>query len=308
MEGVNDPEVVVLGCAGVDTNVFLPGREVDWSVEANFTENLDTPGQAGVYASRGYAALGRRVAFIGNLGEDACGSMVRETLARDGIDTRGVFVDPAGTARSVNIMSPDGRLKNFYDARNSSLRPDPALCRNLLRGAKLAHVHLADWARHLLPLAKESGLVVACDLQDVVDPADPYRQDFIKAADILFFSAANYADPEPLIHRFLRGRPGRIVVAGMGAQGCALGARDGIHFFPPVSMDRPVVDTNGAGDALAVGFLTSHVLEGRPLVDSIRRGQIAARHACTLRGTSAGLITSGAMDRYAQSLVPEAPH
>jgi len=37
------PEVVVLGCAGVDTNVFLPGREMDWRVEANFTENLDTP-------------------------------------------------------------------------------------------------------------------------------------------------------------------------------------------------------------------------------------------------------------------------
>ena len=34
------PDVVVLGCAGVDTNVFLPGRGVDWSVEANFTENL----------------------------------------------------------------------------------------------------------------------------------------------------------------------------------------------------------------------------------------------------------------------------
>ena len=47
MEGLRlSPEVVVLGCAGVDTNVFLPGREVDWSVEANFTENLDTPGQA----------------------------------------------------------------------------------------------------------------------------------------------------------------------------------------------------------------------------------------------------------------------
>jgi acarbose 7IV-phosphotransferase len=53
------------------------------------------------------------------------------------------------------------------------------------------------------------------------------------------------------------------------------------------------VNTNGAGDALAVGFLTSHVLEGRTPVDSIRRGQIAARHACTLRGTSTGLITSG---------------
>jgi sugar/nucleoside kinase (ribokinase family) len=73
MEGLNaPPEVVVLGNAGVDTNAYLPGRDVDWSVEANFIENLETPGQAGVYASRGCAALGgRRVAFIGNLGDDA---------------------------------------------------------------------------------------------------------------------------------------------------------------------------------------------------------------------------------------------
>jgi hypothetical protein len=33
MEGLSaPPEVVVLGNAGVDTNVYLPGRDVDWSL------------------------------------------------------------------------------------------------------------------------------------------------------------------------------------------------------------------------------------------------------------------------------------
>ena len=302
------PEVVVLGCAGVDTNVFLPGRDVDWGVEANFTENLDTPGQAGVYASRGYAALGRRVAFIGNLGEDACGAMVREAFSRDGVDVRGVFTDPAGTARSVNVMYPDGHRKNFYDARgNSGLRPDSACCRDVMADAKLAHVHLADWARHLLPMARELGLVVACDLQDVVDPEDPYRQDFIRESDILFFSAANHADPAPLIRRFLRDRPERIVVSGMGAKGCALGTRKGIQYFPPEPSDLPLIDTNGAGDSLAVGFLTSHVLEGRCLNESIRRGQLSARNCCSLRGTSEGLISARALDMLAQASAPWDP-
>lgn len=307
MEGLSlSPEVVVLGCAGVDTNVFLPGREVDWSVEANFTENLDTPGQAGVYASRGYAALGRRVAFIGNLGDDACGTLVREAFARDGVDVRGMFTDPAGTARSVNVMYPDGRRKNFYDARaNSGLRPEPARCREIMARARLVHSHLADWARHLLPVARELGLVVACDLQDVVDPADSYRQDFIREADILFFSAANHADPSPLIRRFLRDRPERIVISGMGAKGCALGTRKGIRFFPAEPSDLPLVDTNGAGDSLAVGFLTSHVLEGRPLAESIRRGQLAARHCCSLRGTSEGLISARALAELTLKPSPE---
>lgn len=290
-------EVVVVGCAGLDTNVYLPAAGIDWTVEGNFTENLDCVGQAGGYASLGYAALGRRVSFLGHVGEDAAGRTVRETLQAAGIDLRGLGVDPTGTARSVNLMYPDGRRKNFYDGKG---HPSPALdlpcCREVMSGARLVHMNIPDWARHLLPLAKELGLTVACDLQDVVDPADPYRRDFIQQADILFFSAANHGDPSALIRALLEGHPSRVVVSGMGAQGCALGTRDGITFFPPVADDRPVVDTNGAGDALAVGFLTSYVLEGRPLEDAVRRGQLAARHTCTLRGTSSGLITGQELD------------
>jgi sugar/nucleoside kinase (ribokinase family) len=296
-------EVVVIGNAGVDTNVFLYGADIDFSVEANFSDNRDTVGQAGGYSSRGYAALGHDVAFIGHVGDDANGRSVRATLAADGIDTRALFTDPAGTARSVNLMYRDGRRKNFYDGKgHMTLLPDAALCRDVLRGARLAHVHLANWARHLLPVARELGLVIACDLQDVVDPADPYRQDFIDAADILFFSAANHDDPKPLIDRFAAGQPERIIVVGMGARGCALGAGGAVRFFPPVALDAPVVDSNGAGDSLAVGFLSSHVLGGYGLEDAIRRGQIAARHACTLRGTSDGLMGQGRLDELFQSL------
>ncbi len=71
--------------------------------------------------------------------------------------------------------------------------------------------------------------------------------------------------------------------------------------FGPVDLEAPVVDTNGAGDSLAVGFLTAYVLEGRPLDEAVRRGQLAARWCCTLRGTSRGLITAPELDRLAGS-------
>jgi len=89
-----------------------------------------------------------------------------------------------------------------------------------------------------------------------------------------------------------------IVVAGMGARGCALGTRDGLRYFKPVSMAAPVIDTNGAGDGLAVGFLSSYVLDGYSLEDSVRRGQIAARYTCTQKASSAHLITPELMARY----------
>ena len=290
-------EVVVIGNAGIDTNVYLYGADVDFSVEANFSDNRDMVGQAGGYSARGYAALGRATAFIGHVGDNHNGRLVRETLAADGIDLRGLAIDPAGTARSVNLMYRDGRRKNFYDGKgHMALEPDLDLCAGVLGGARLAHVHLPNWARQVLPLARALGLVIACDLQDVVDPGDPYRADFIAAADILFFSAANHADPTPLLAHFAAGRPGRVVVAGMGARGCGLAVGDAIRFFPPPPLDSPVVDTNGAGDALAVGFLGSYVLDGCPPEAALLRGQIAARHACTLRGTSDGLITRPELD------------
>lgn len=305
MNSISSPEVVVVGNAGVDTNVYPYGDAIDWSVEANFTENIDYVGQAGGYASRGYAALGRRVAFVGHVGDDMGGQMVREAFARDGIDTRAVWSDPTGTARSVNFMARDGARKNFYDGKgHMTMEPDLALCRSVMSGARLAHFNLPNWGRRLLPLARELGLVIACDLQDIVQLDDPYRADFVAAADILFCSSVNH-DPPALAAALLAGRPDRVVVVGMGARGAGLGTAAGFCVLPPPPLDTPVVDTNGAGDSLAVGFLTSYVLEGRPLEESLLRGQIAARHVCAMRATTDGLIDAARLDVLAAQLGPQ---
>jgi sugar/nucleoside kinase (ribokinase family) len=292
-------DVVVVGNVGIDTNVYFHGGDVRFDVESNFTENIDTVGQAGGYSSRGFAQLGKRTAFIGYVGDDHGGRFVREEFARDGIDTTALFIDPAGTSRSINFMYPDGRRKNFYDGKgHMHLRPDVQTCGAVLARSKLALFHIPNWARDLLPIAKDLGLAIACDLQDVVLADDGYRQDFVQHADILFLSAVNYADPTPLIEVFLGTRADRIVIVGMGAQGCALGTREGIQFFGAVEMETPVIDTNGAGDGLAVGFLSGFVLDGYSPSDSILRGQIAARYTCSQRASSSSLITPEELDHY----------
>lgn len=295
-------DVVVVGNVGIDTNVYLYGADIDFSVEANFTENIDYVGQAGGYTSRGYSQLGYRTAFIGAVGDDHNGRFIRDEFARDGIDTTAVFTDPAGTSRSVNIMYRDGRRKNFYDGKSHmTLQPDWELCRSVLSGARLAHFHLPNWARHLLPVARELGLTIACDIQDVVSLDDPYRQDFIHYADVLFLSAANHPDPTPLIQRLISQKPEQVVVVGMGAQGCAVGADGQIQFFPPVQLAEPVIDTNGAGDGLAVGFLSGYLLAGMNIEEAILRGQIVARYTCTLKADSSRLITAAQLEHYYHS-------
>jgi sugar/nucleoside kinase (ribokinase family) len=196
-------------------------------------------------------------------------------------------------------MYGDGRRKNFYDGKGSMrLRPDLLAIGEYLAGTGLEHINLVNWTRYLLPLFKEDNTVVSVDIQDVVSADDPYRQDYIKAADVLFFSAVNFPDPAPLIERFMEIRSDRIVICGMGKRGCALGTKTGISYYRAVELEEPVIDTNGAGDSLAVGFLSSHFLQGHSLEESILRGQIAARYCCSRKATSSDLITRELLDRY----------
>jgi len=296
-------DVVVLGSIGIDTNIYLPGEDIDFSVEANFTQNVDYIGQAGGYACRAYRSLGKRTAMIGRVGDDIFGQEIRRTLEEEGIDASALFVDRSGTARSVNFMYHDGRRKNFYDGKgHMTFEPDLAVCRKVLAGARLVHVNLANWTRHLLPIAQELDLVIACDVQDMTRLDDPYRQDYLHAADIVFFSAVNQDSPDAWIRALVEANPDQIVIAGMGAEGCTVGIADDMVHFPVPPMNLPVIDSNGAGDLLAAGFLCSYILDGYSLEDSVLRGQIAARHVCSLKGTTEGLIREEELNRYHANL------
>jgi sugar/nucleoside kinase (ribokinase family) len=295
--------VVVIGNIGIDTNVYLPGDNIDIIHEANFTTNTDIVGQAGGYASRGYRRLGAETAFIGSIGADWMGDHIRSVLTKDGIDVRGLFTDPHGTSRSVNLVFPDGTRKNFYDGKSHmTLKVPEEQSLALLQGASLVHFNIPNWARTLLEPARQSGATIACDIQDVMDPADPYRLDFVRGAEYLFFSAANHPDPRPVMEYYLSLNPRLVILATMGAKGCSLATPDGFAHYPPAQLDLPVVDTNGAGDAFATGFLVSRVIEQRTLEDAVRRAQICARHKCAQKSSSSNMITRELLEHYASMM------
>jgi acarbose 7IV-phosphotransferase len=295
-------DIVVVGNAGIDTNVYLPGKDIIFSNEANFTENIDYVGQAGGYSARGFAQLGYKTAYLGFLGNDFWGDFVKSEFTKDGIEINGIFEDPWGTARSINLMYADGRRKNFYDGKSHMVSmPDLSICDSILSRCKLAHFNIPNWARHLLPLAKKHNITISCDIQDVINLNDHYRQDFIEQADILFLSAVNLQDIPGLIKQLIRQKSERIVIVGMGAEGCAAGSADGIHFFPAIQLPGiPVIDTNGAGDGLAVGFLSSYILDGYNFFDSIFRAQIVARFTCGIRASTTQLIQKSILNQYFQ--------
>lgn len=186
---------MVVGNVGVDTNVYLAGSP-DFDHETDYTDNHDGVGQSGGYSARGFARLGYRTAFLGYVGDDMLGRFVVDELTFDGVDMSHVLVDPAGTNRSVNLMSPDGRRHSFFDGKSHmTIVPDLGAWQRVLVDATLIHFSIPNWARRLLPAARAAGAVVSVDIQDVRDLDDPYRRDFLDAADVLFLSSAHLSEP-----------------------------------------------------------------------------------------------------------------
>ncbi len=290
-----DQGFVVVGAFGIDTNVYPVGERV--GTEMTFAQTTDGLGQAGCYSALAAAALGVRTHAIAALGDDRAGAWVRDELSAAGVAVTELR-DPAGTHRSVNIVEADGSRRNYFDPRgSSSTEVDIEACRAALQGASVVHVHLDEWARSILPLAREAGATVSCDLQDVADLDDPYRADFVATADVLFMSAVNLDDPGSAARHLAARRSGLVVVVGAGTDGCLV-AHDGrVDAFPAVELPlAPIVDTNGAGDNLAVGFLVARVMDGLPLDRAVGRAQLGARWICTQQGDAKSPLARSQLD------------
>jgi sugar/nucleoside kinase (ribokinase family) len=275
--------LTVAGAFGIDTNVYPAGDRV--GVEMTFAHTTDGLGGAGCYSALASAALGVSTRAIAAVGADRLGDWIREGLSGAGIAVT-ALLEPSGTHRSVNIVSADGSRRNFFDPRTPTETViDLEACRRALDGADVVHIHLDDWCRRILPLAREARMLVSCDLQDLTDIDDPYRADFVAAADVLFMSATNLDDPGAAALALAGRRDGRVVVVGDGSNGCLVASGDALERYPaPDLLEAPIVDTNGAGDNLAVGFLVAHVLDGLPIAQAARRAQLGARWICSQRG------------------------
>jgi len=100
--------IVVLGSLNVDLVARVP--HLPRPGETIMAESLQTfPGGKGANQAAAAARLGGNVAMIGRVGDDAFGTMLVESLRRDGVDVSGVARDakaPTGTA--LILVDPRG--------------------------------------------------------------------------------------------------------------------------------------------------------------------------------------------------------
>ncbi|WP_042421530.1 PfkB family carbohydrate kinase [Streptacidiphilus anmyonensis] len=286
-------DVLVLGGAGVDTVVHVPELPLPFADSYMIRPGIQTrAGQTGDFLALGLHALGLRVHHLDLLGDDVEGGLVRALHAEHGIPLTAI-PQPAGTKRAVNLVDPLGRRLSLYDDTRSApddRLPEP-LVRELAAVSRHAHVSITHPCASALPALRESGVTLSTDLHDW-DGVNPYHEPFAHAGDVVFLSAARLADPEAVLRRIAERGRASVVVATAGADGAHLLADDVLHHVPAAAPPAPVVDSNGAGDAFAAGFLHAWLAGESPL-RAAHHGAVAGAHACTVPSTTHAPITRG---------------
>jgi sugar/nucleoside kinase (ribokinase family) len=271
-----DPAVVVVGNLTID-DVVLPDG----------TTLMATLGGNSVHTAAAAVACGAQVVLVARRGEDFPTDAF-DRLAGAGVDTTQV-VDVLGpTVRNWVIYEPDGRRHWVYRTpvgRSAEVAPRSEDVAVAVRGARVVHVAAMPVANAEAVVAEvrrsAPAAVITLDTHEGWAEEPAARVLALAGAVDLFEPSleeleAITGDRTPTGGLRALARAGvRRAVVKAGADGAYVMTGDNLVHVPALEGD--VVDTTGAGDAFAAGFLASWLLHPEPESALAAGNRLAAR-------------------------------
>jgi sugar/nucleoside kinase (ribokinase family) len=269
---------------------LLTAEEAD-ALYAAMGPAREISGGSAANSMAGAAALGLNAAFVGQVADDQLGEIFAHDMLALGVrfETPALKAPPP-TGRCLILVTPDGqRTMNTCPAASHELTPaalDPELIRSAsitflegyLWGPERPRAAMLEAAR----IAHSAGRSVAFTLSESLCIGD--RREGVLGmvesgvVDILFgneHETRNLTGCGPLDECIEALSPKvRTLVITRGAEG-AVAAENGRSVEIPAAPATQVVDTTGAGDLFAAGFLAAR-LRGRALEACLEAGAIAA--------------------------------
>jgi sugar/nucleoside kinase (ribokinase family) len=236
-----------------------------------------TTGGSAANATLNAARLGLRATFLGKLGDDALADAYRRRFEEAGVDGARFKRGALPNARCLALVTPDAQrtLRTCLGAA-MTLSPDDFSAEDF-RGCRHAHIEgylvfNRTLAEAVLAAARAAGCTVSLDLSsfEVVQASrDWLLAELGRGVDVVFANEDEIraffpgaGDDYGALARRLAGH-GVIAAVKLGKDGAWIARGRERHRIAPVRVPD-VVDTNGAGDAWAAGFLFAH-LRGWPL-------------------------------------------
>ncbi|MCE9508267.1 MAG: adenosine kinase [Alphaproteobacteria bacterium] len=234
-----------------------------------------------------FASMGGKVGYIGKVADDQMGEVFRHDIRSTGVvyDTLPLLKEDVPTSRCLIMITPDAQRTMCTNLGASVFFMPMDLDEKMIKNAQVTYLegylfdraHAKQSFRMAAELAHAAGKKIALTLSDPFC-VDRHRDDFLELVrshvDILFANEAEIMSlyktdsfPEALPHCELavitRSEKGSVIIS----------KKETIEI--PAEPVAQVVDTTGAGDLYAAGFLYGYT-RGKPLAQCGRIASIAA--------------------------------
>ena len=303
---MNERRIWGFGSVAIDFRVRTPDLGENYKEKLLAQETWAMGGGACANALVQAARLGAQSGWLGKLGCDRIGDMIRDMLSQEGVDCQHILSDdkmlsPFNIAayageqmlRRCGIMLPN--------SLNSLTNEDLKALVSAVRPGDIVHVELGEIsAEHVLGflrLCREKGAFTVLDID-----LDPVRQcgcntdtlnGLFSFVDLLMPNAAalhtvfpgcGHAEIARRLHRSSNGKP---VVLTQGSAGAILLEKGSAEVIPAYPL-TDLCDTVGAGDAFHGGVIFA-LSRGKNLRDAVRLGSACGAMNCLQFGARSGM-------------------
>lgn len=239
----------------------------------------------------GIAKLGGKCGYIGKISDDEFGKFYIDDFRKNNINTH-FFYSETGTGHATGLISADSeRTFGTYLGAAMELTAEE-MTPEIFRDYGIMHIEGYLVQNHALiesamKVAKESGLLVSIDMAsfNIVAANMEFLHRVIREyVDIVFANedeaqSLTGKNPEGALH--VIGEMCQLAVVKLGAQGSMI--KSGNRVIRIEAIPAKSVDTTGAGDIYASGFLYA-LAEGHDLETAGKLGSLLAGHVVEVVG------------------------
>ena len=247
--------------------------------------------------------IGVKTAVIGRVGEDGFGAFVINEMNRNGVDAGGIKVSKTSkTSASVVLVHSNGERSFLHClGANSDFSIDDldfSIILNskilFIAGALLMPKFDGNPSSEVLKKAQGAGITTVMDTawdskgkwMKLIEPCMPYLDYFIPSLEEAeMISGKN--QPIEIADLFLHAGV-KTVVIKLGSKGCFVKNKVSGHYFIEAYKGINAVDTTGAGDSFAAGFITG-LIKGWDLQTCGKFANAVGAHCVMKVGATSGI-------------------
>jgi sugar/nucleoside kinase (ribokinase family) len=307
MSRLERPKILVIGELNVDI-VAAGLRSMPVTGSEILAEKCElTLGSASAIFAAGMAKLGHEVTFFSHVGRDYFGDFCLRALQQAGVSTRHVTRKAEETTGvTIALSGKRDRALVTYAGAVATFKADSIDEKVMSRHD---HLHLTSYYLQtalrpsfprLFQQAKAAGLTTSFDPNS--DPGDKWDRKIdsvLKHTDVLFVNEreAKKLTRSNTLNGAMRNLGAKVdcAVVKRGARG-ANAIQDG-KLFSDSGFKIEVVDTTGAGDSFAAGFLSAY-LRKAPLAECLRIGNACGAMSARSIGGTAGQPTQQELQEF----------